>query len=336
MNSCFLLWFSSDCEKSVLFSTENCGLAEEILTIPTSPRAKSISCQTTSDLHVSLLKQEFPHLFNQQSNGVGMYDTLDKSTPTDFKACDDLKTPQISGTSRHISFTTISSVTSSEKKIFENLFTDRSVLDDSSFHCASVAEKTLDMIQPLPSTGKKAFPASTSFTCEKPYPIGLVTLELDPDVNFEKQKMIDNHMCTASSTPHSQTKAIYCSSVNTMLHKSEMDESILKRVANESNKAEYVDSGHKNDQFGSTAIKKISGELNSDNVVVVPDQNVILNEFFMAQSTGRISPKAVASRLDQNLKSSYKATSVNNDASDNGTTPVVSIFSLYLRGSFRK
>lgn len=325
LDFCFFVWFSSDHEKSVLFSTKSGGSSEEILTVPASPRFRSVSCQTTSDLHVSLLKQVFPHLFDKQScYGFSVYDTPDKSTPADSEARDNLKTPQISATPRPTNFTAISSVTSSEKKIFENLFTDRSVLDDSSFQCASIAEKTPDIsIQPLPTSEIKVFSSISPFTGERSYSTARVTFEPDSNVDVERQKMMKNATCTASSTPNIQTKPFHRASVNTISPMDQTDGSIPKRLATESNEAEFADPSHTNG-YGFKAIEKINGEqksgnqLNNDNVDV-HDENVLV------PSTRRITSEAISNLSDRTWQNGRNATSAINHGSDKGPTPIVSL-----------
>lgn len=328
--------FSSDCEKSVSFSAKRSGSADEILTIPTTPHSKSVSCQTTSDLHISLLEREFPHLFNKKSNGVGgVCDTPGgDSTLSDFEARDNLKTPQISCSSPLVSFTAISSVTWSERKNFEKLFADRSVLDDSSFHHASITDKTVDVsIQPLPSTEKKekkekkAFPTTTTRTDEKPFANARLNSAFDAGVDHDQRIVISNDStCVVSSTPCNRPEANYCSSVNTTatrregeMHDLKGEKNIVQRVAtNESNESSSCNIGATH----STASKSIDGKQGSrnqssdDNVDAVCHPNVISNEFGMVQSTRRISPTTITNRSDHSP--------VKSSAPYNGTTSAVS------------
>ena len=143
-------------------------------TVPSSMTTREIACQTTSDLHIALLALEFPHLFQKLNPLSSVYDTPAQS---EIKLNDEIspniKTPEPSSSecNPHAKYTTVSSVTTSEKKRGEVDFACRSVLYDTlrtPFSGVAVNSSPADIssISSLPSSEKKT-PLSADQTSDK-------------------------------------------------------------------------------------------------------------------------------------------------------------------------
>lgn len=120
---------------------------------------KEVACQTSSDLHLALLMQEFPHLFQKSSLPSSVYDSPAQS---DMKSSDRtlsvVRTPENS--LRDCKFTTVSSITTSEKKSADAEFASRSILCDSlrtpiNFPSKNSSPADISSISLLPSSEKK-------------------------------------------------------------------------------------------------------------------------------------------------------------------------------------
>lgn len=137
-------------------------------TISTQKRctpSKSVACQTSPELHLALLKQEFPHLFelyhSKKDFPVSVYDTPVESTNEPTLAA---KTPDASVLNASAKYTLISEVTSSEKKIANKHFADDSILCDSPFSIGS-ANKTTNVSGYAPLTPDRKMLSHKKLSC---------------------------------------------------------------------------------------------------------------------------------------------------------------------------
>lgn len=174
---------------------------------------KEVACQTTSDLHLALLMEEFPHLFEKSNLSSSVYDSPAQS---DIKYCDEtlsaLRTPELllQERSPHLKYTSVSSITTSEKKRVEMEFNSRSVLYDglrTSFSGvgANYSPANVSNISPLPSSEKKPSTLETN---------DLERRELSVKLNFQEGSKLcfeNDPIGSPSITPLPDEKETPCS-----------------------------------------------------------------------------------------------------------------------------
>jgi len=143
-------------------SVENCS--NYVSTTQNSLTTKEVACQTTSDLHLALFMQEFPHLFQRSNLPSSIYD---RPAQSGMKSNDDIlstiRTPEslLPNCNVGVKYMTISSIATSEKKRAEKDFACRSVLYDSirtPLSCVRTnSPADISNISPLPTSGNKPY-----------------------------------------------------------------------------------------------------------------------------------------------------------------------------------
>lgn len=283
---------------------------DDVLTMPSSPAKKSVACQTTTELHVALLIQEFPHLFQRSSLPLSVYDTPVEST---LASCKDegavpVKTPDIrtSLLGHHDRFTRVSSVTSSEKKRFEKEFAERSVLCDSFRTPASgigVVNEHADIscISLLPSSGKKVPEFDSQDSEKRKLSVRLNFQDVEPSITSRgdaKSSAVDALENAEENNVISVHDTTYCSglkstsSLNSTLQDAsnrEVEGEKQNRLSCASNEIEFTEGSPAQQEKDAVVTKRNSGNEDKGenlsmtmvldtNISIIPDTNVPVEE----------------------------------------------------------
>ncbi|XP_065206912.1 titin homolog isoform X2 [Planococcus citri] len=162
-------------ELNVVSTPLSKNLSNDYNDAPTQKRGtptKEVACQTSPGLHLALLKQEFPDLFEKHMSDStkknyppSVYDTPTEPINEGVKIT--AKTPDIRLLDTTAKYTLVSSITSSEKKRIDDNFMNESVLGNATIDVIS-ANKTTNIsgytpLSPETLNGKKKLSCRLNF-----------------------------------------------------------------------------------------------------------------------------------------------------------------------------
>lgn len=282
----------------------------------------SVACQTTSELHIALLIREFPHFFKQSNLPSSIYDTPVEPAFLEGKVNDTVpvKTPDVEEFSlnQHEKFTRVSSITSTEKDLYDKDFAEQSVLCDS--FCTPGSDGTLgehvdiSCISLLSSSSKKPIKSESQDSEKRKLSVRLNFQNVEPSLlNRNKLVSSDGWEKVEQKTATSILDSTHLSGQKTSQSSCNMYEVASEKqnmLSNDSNEIAFTDAGtegYENDVIAKKPAndedekKGFSGSLLAEtDRILIPDTHGIFEEEVEIFHDNEAIQKAI--RVNENVE----------------------------------